>query len=149
MHIGVVARQSGVPTKTIRYYEQIGILPRPMRANNNYRHYHPKILERLRFIASARSLGFSLADVAEILAARDQGIAPCDRVLMVLDEQLATINHRIADLLALRDHLRAIRDEGAQRPRDDIAGTACVCALVKQYRANGTDTSSSEETTNV
>lgn len=149
MQIRDVARQSGVPAKTIRYYEQIGILPPPVRADNNYRHYSPEILERLRFVVSARSLGFSLADVAEILTARDQGIAPCDRVLAVLDEQFATINRRIADLLALREHLRTIRDEGAKRPRDDVAGKACVCYLVKQYRADGTVAITYEETIDV
>jgi hypothetical protein len=77
MLIHDLAKQTGVPAKTIRYYESIGLLPRPKRATNNYRQYTPADVERLRFIASARNLGFSLADVAEILAARDDGIAPC------------------------------------------------------------------------
>ncbi len=77
MLIHDLAKQTGVPAKTIRYYESIGLLPRPKRAANNYREYAPAEAERLRFIAGARSLGFSLADVAEILAARDDGIAPC------------------------------------------------------------------------
>jgi len=137
MQIREVAQHTGVPAKTIRYYEQIGILPPAARTENNYRRYSSDVIERLRFIASARSLGFSLADVAEILTAREQGIAPCDRVLELLDTQLQQLDQRIADLLALRDDLRTIRTEGAQRPRDDVAGMACVCYLVTHYRADG------------
>ncbi len=84
MQIRDLVRASGVPAKTIRYYESIGLLPPAQRAANNYRRYQPTDVDRLRFIANARSLGIRLGDIAEILAARDQGIAPCDRVLGVL-----------------------------------------------------------------
>ncbi len=134
MVIHELAKQTGVPAKTIRYYESIGLLPRPKRAANNYRQYAPSEAERLRFIASARSLGFSLADVAEILAARDDGIAPCQRVLDAIGRQLVAIDRRIADLLALRDSLRQLQSEGAILPRDDVQGEHCVCYLLKVYR---------------
>ncbi len=133
MQIRDVARASGVPAKTIRYYEAIGLLPPPERSENNYRHYQAADVERLRFIGSARSLGFSLGELAEVLAARDQGIAPCDRVLGVLDERLGQLDRHIAGLLALREDLRRIHAEGAQLPRDDVAGERCVCYLVKAY----------------
>lgn len=134
MHIGDLAAQSGVSAKTIRYYESVGLLPPPARADNNYRQYHTTDVKRLRFIASARSLGFTISAIADILAAREQGIAPCDRVLGTLDTQLTTLDQYIADLLALREDLRRIRTLGAQLPRDDVAGTTCVCALVTTHR---------------
>jgi DNA-binding transcriptional MerR regulator len=137
MQIRDVVHASGVPAKTIRYYESIGLLPAPERAENNYRRYRATDVERLRFIASARSLGFSLSDIAEVLAARDQGVAPCDRVLGVLDERLGQLDRHIADLLALREDLRHIRAEGAQLRRDDVAGEHCVCYLVKAYGRSG------------
>lgn len=133
MQISELARQSGVPAKTIRYYESVGLLPAPPRADNNYRHYDSTVLERLRFIASARSLGFTLADIGELLAARDAGDAPSERVLEALDAQLATLDRRIADLLGLREDLRALRVEGEQRPRDQGASGECVCYLVTAY----------------
>jgi DNA-binding transcriptional MerR regulator len=145
MHIRDLAAQSGVPAKTIRYYESIGLLPLPARATNNYRRYRAADVERLRFIASARSLGFTLTEIADILAARDEGIAPCDRVLGTLERQLATLDQRIADLLILREDLRRIRSVGAELPRDDVAGVACVCTLVTTYRANGTTVSPQRE----
>jgi DNA-binding transcriptional MerR regulator len=137
MLIHDLAKQAGVPAKTIRYYESIKLLPRPKRAANNYREYALVEAERLRFIASARSLGFSLADVAEILAARDNGSAPCQRVLDAVDRRLTDVDRRIADLLTLRDSLRQLQSEGAILPRDDVQGEHCVCYLLKAYRDTG------------
>ena len=137
MLIHDLAKQTGVPAKTIRYYESIKLLPRPKRAANNYREYAPAEAERLRFIASARSLGFSLDDVAEILAARDDGLAPCQRVLDAVDRRLTDVDRRIADLLTLRDSLRQLQSEGAILPRDDVQGEHCVCYLLKAYRDSG------------
>lgn len=134
MQISEVARQSGVATKTIRYYEAVGLLPAPERSGNNYRDYDQAVLERLRFIASARSLGFALTAIRELLAARDAGEAPCERVLDALDAQLTILDRRIADLLALRDDLRHLRSEGEQRPRDLGASGQCVCYMVTAYR---------------
>lgn len=134
MRISELARQSGVAAKTIRYYEAAGLLPTPARAHNNYRHYDPEVIERLRFIASVRSLGFALADIRALLAARDAGEAPCERVLDALDAQLATLDRRIADLLTLREDLRQLRSEGSRRPRDYGASGQCVCYLVTAYR---------------
>jgi DNA-binding transcriptional MerR regulator len=100
---------TGVSAKTIRYYESIGLVPNPQRAENNYRQYAPEAVERLRFIVSARSLGFSLTDIGEFLSARDEGTLPCKRVLDSIDGRIAEIDRRIADLLALRDNLSRVR----------------------------------------
>jgi DNA-binding transcriptional MerR regulator len=135
MVIHELTQQTGVPAKTIRYYESIGLLPRPNRAENNYRQYRPPDVERLRFIASARSLGLSLADISEILAARDKGIAPCQRVLDLIAQRLNEIDRHIADLLTLRDSLRQLHTEGAILPLDDVSGEHCICYLLKTYRA--------------
>jgi DNA-binding transcriptional MerR regulator len=137
VQISELARRSGVPAKTIRYYEQIGLLPAPDRADNNYRHYVPATVERLRFIVSTRSLGFGLADIRALLAARDAGEAPCERVLEALEAQLATLDRRITDLLALRDNLQHLRAEGERRPRGQSASGQCVCALVAAYHVGG------------
>ncbi|HMQ32935.1 MAG TPA: heavy metal-responsive transcriptional regulator [Chloroflexaceae bacterium] len=133
MQISELARRSGVPARTIRYYESVGLLPAPTRAGNNYRRYELAALERLRFIVSARSLGFALADIGALLAARDAGQAPCERVLDALDAQLASLDRRITDLLALREDLQHLRAEGEQRPRDQGESGQCVCYLVTAY----------------
>lgn len=133
MQIKDLAKQVGVSTKTIRYYESVGLMPPPQRGENNYRIYGETDIERLRFIASARSLGIAIKDIAEILAARDHGIAPCDRVLDVLSQQLADIDRKIADLLKLRATLQEIQEKGTALPKDDVQGEHCVCYLVKTY----------------
>ena len=137
MIIHELAQQTGVSAKTIRYYESIGLLPHPQRAANNYRQYSPDAIERLRFIASARAFGFSLDDVSDILAARDKGIAPCQRVLDTIAQRLTAIDRRIADLLELRDSLQKLQSEGAMLPRDDVRGEKCVCYLLKTFRDTG------------
>ncbi len=137
MVIHELAAQTGVPTQTIRYYESIGLLPRPQRAANNYRQYTGADTERVRFIAGARSLGISLDDIAETLRARDKGIAPCDRILNALAQRLEEIDHRIADLLKLRDSLKLLHAHGKILPRDDVAGERCICYLLKTYRNSG------------
>jgi DNA-binding transcriptional MerR regulator len=137
MFIRELAQMAGVPAKTIRYYESIGLLPRSKRAANNYRQYTSVDVERLRFIASARALGFSLNDIAEIIAARDKGIAPCRRILGGIAQRLNEVDRRIADLLSLRDSLRQLQSEGAQLPLDDVRGERCVCYLLKAYRDTG------------
>jgi DNA-binding transcriptional MerR regulator len=136
MQIRELARATGVPAKTIRYYESVGLLLPPARTANNYRQYQTRDVARLRFIASARRLGISIAEIAAILAARDQGVAPCEQLLSVLDTQLAQLDQRIAELLELRADLAHIRVAGAQLPRDDVVGAHCVCALVSTYGAN-------------
>ncbi len=138
MQIKILAQKTGLSPKTIRYYERVGLMPPPKRGENNYRIYDDTAVERLRFIASARRLDIPIRDIAEILAARDDGIAPCDRVLTALDRQLADVDRRIADMLALRDILREIKEKGTVLPRDDVRGEHCVCYLVKNYQPEGT-----------
>ena len=137
MRIQTLAQQTGVPAKTIRYYEAVGVMPSPRRGANNYRVYTEGDVERLRFIASARALGLTLAEIAAILAARDQGSAPCARVLAALDGRLADLDRRLAAMVALRENLAQLRQAGAALPLDDVLGEHCVCYLIKTYRDSG------------
>jgi DNA-binding transcriptional MerR regulator len=130
MLIQEFAQKTGVPAKTIRYYEAIGLLPPPPRAENNYRQYTPAAAERLRYIVSMRRLGFSLADIQEFLAARDDGTLPCQQVLESFDQRIAEIDRRIADLLSLRDTLTEIRREGNRLPPKQTCDEACVCYFI-------------------
>ena len=131
MLIRELAQASGVPAKTIRYYESIGLLPRPQRADNDYRVYGAADVERLRFIAGVRTLGFSLDDIAEILAFRERGEAPCSYVLDLLESKATEIEARIADLQALERDLCRLRWQAKSLPLDDVEGKACVCHLIQ------------------
>jgi len=145
MFIHELAQVSGVSAKTIRYYESIGLVPNPQRAENNYRQYAPEAVERLRFIVSARSLGFSLTDIGEFLSARDEGTLPCKRVLDSIDERIADIDRRIADLLALRDNLSRVQADGAGLPADKKCDDDCLCYVITTDPQNGLVTIQREE----
>jgi len=132
-----LAKQTGLTTTTIRYYESIGLIPSPQRAENNYRQYTREDADRLRFIVSARSLGFSLDDITEFLGARDDGLLPCQRALDSLEGHLADIDRRIADLLALRETLIGIRQAAQALPQDRVRDEQCVCYLLTVDRQSG------------
>ncbi len=102
MRIGEVAAAVGVNPKTIRYYEDIGLLPDPGRTPSGYRDYTEEDRARLVFVKTARRLGLCLAEVAEILALRERGERPCDYVLGVLERQLGDVDRRIEELEKLR-----------------------------------------------
>jgi len=146
MVIHELAKQVGISATTIRYYESIGLMPKPERSINNYRQYSSADVERLRLIGGARGFGFPLDDIADILQARDKDVAPCQRVLDALDQRLAEIDQRIADLLALRETLDQLKREGAALPLDDVRGEHCVCYLLKTYRESGRVIIQREET---
>lgn len=137
MIIRELAQKTGVTAKTIRYYESIGLLPQPERSENNYRQYTSTDVERLRLVAGARNLGLSMGDLAEILAARDRGIAPCQRVLDSIAQRLQELDQRIADMLVLRDSLEQLHTAGTILPLDDIKGDGCICYLLKTYNGTG------------
>ena len=137
MLIRELAKQTGLTTTTIRYYESIGLIPSPQRAENNYRQYTREDADRLRFIVSARSLGFSLDDITEFLGARDDGLLPCQRALDSLEGHLADIDRRIADLLALRETLIGIRQAAQALPQDRVRDEQCVCYLLTVDRQSG------------
>ena len=129
MNIGDVAEASGLPAKTIRYYEDIGFV-RPARGPNGYRDFGEKDLHKLAFLARARSLGFSIHDCRTLLSLyEDRGRASSD-VKAVAEHHLRRIDAKIAELEGLRDTLARLvaRCHGDDRPDcpilDDLAGAS-------------------------
>jgi DNA-binding transcriptional MerR regulator len=107
--IGQVADKSGLSVKTIRYYEDIGLLdPVVDRTDSGYRIFHPRIYNRLAFIKRAQSLGLSLQEINEILKVHDAGSLPCGVVKEHLAAKLATIEEQIRSLQILRAELQGI-----------------------------------------
>ncbi|MEE9290726.1 MAG: Cu(I)-responsive transcriptional regulator [Alphaproteobacteria bacterium] len=128
MNIGTVAERSGVPAKTIRYYESVGLIAEPQRGDNGYRRYAQTDVETLRFVQRARSLGFSVRDVGDLLALwRHKTRASADVKALAL-RHIADMERRIAELESLRRTLVNLSDRchGDDRPDcpilDDLAG---------------------------
>ncbi len=118
MNIGIAAERSGVPAKTIRYYESIGLIRPAARTAGNYRDYDDHDLQTLRFIQRARRLGFTVKDVANLLALwRDRGRASAD-VKRLAQGHLAEIDRRMQELRGMRHTLLHLmeRCHGDDRP---------------------------------
>lgn len=107
MLISEVTRRSGVVPKTLRYYEEIGLL-HPERTQAGYREYDDRVFDRLTFIRSAQALGLSLALIRGIVTLRDNGEAPCTHVAELLEERSAAIARTIRELRGLQSELRGL-----------------------------------------
>ncbi|MCT8998305.1 Cu(I)-responsive transcriptional regulator [Chelativorans intermedius] len=127
MNVGDVARRSGLPPKTIRYYEDIGLIA-PARAGNGYRAYSQEDAHRLAFLKRARSLGFSIEECRQLLALyADKGRASQD-VRRIAVAHVGAIEQKIRELQSMRATLQRLIEacHGDERPDcpilDDMAG---------------------------
>ena len=98
MRIGVLAAQAGITAKAIRFYEDTGLMPAPARTPAGYRDYPAGAAARLGFIRDAQAAGLSLAEIRSILVIRDDGQPPCRHVTDLIDQHLAQVSQRLAEL---------------------------------------------------
>ena len=117
MNIGEVADLSGLPTKTIRYYEDIGLI-RPQRSENGYRAFRDSDLHKLTFLGRARALGFSIEDCRTLLGLYEDESRESAQVKAVAEEHLAEIDRKIAQLQQMRGTLSHLVEccRGDDRP---------------------------------
>lgn len=106
--IGTLAKTAGTKVETIRYYERIGLMPKPARTAGNYRAYGGNHSRRLSFIRRSRDLGFSIEQVRALLNLADQRDRDCAAVDGIACEHLADVERKIADLKLLRAELRNV-----------------------------------------
>lgn len=125
VRIGELAAQTGVSTKTIRYYEDIGIMPAPPRGSSGYREYSDDAHVRLGFVRAAQSVGLTLGEIREVLAVRDRGEAPCTHVRRLVERHAAELAERMAALTAMREDLERL----ARRARATSATTTTGSAF--------------------
>ena len=133
MKIQEFAQLTGLSTKTIRYYESIGILPSPKRTPNGYRDYNEQNVERAQFVAGIRSLDLSLNEIMEFLAMRDRREAPCRTLLNLIAQKANQIEERIRLLKQMEVDLRQLHGMGLAFPTDDVDGKNCICHLVSEH----------------
>lgn len=123
LRIGEVAERVGVNPKTIRYYEDIGLIPQPTRRPSGYRAYGPDDVDRIAFIRRAQRLGLSLEEIGEVLAFREEGERPCEFVVEAVRRHAAEVDQRIAELTQLRHELADLIDRAADA--SDTAARYC------------------------
>ena len=122
LKIGEVATSSGLSVKTIRYYEELGLLaPNVIRSDAKYRLFDPKVMDRLSFIKRAQSLGLALTEIKEILAVHDQGALPCNEVKQHLLEKMKLIDYQIQALTSLRSELEELLSHWQENPPVQLA----------------------------
>ncbi|MEO9249360.1 heavy metal-responsive transcriptional regulator [Citricoccus nitrophenolicus] len=129
MRIGELAAAAGTSTKTLRFYEEQGLLLAPDRTPAGYRNYDSTALDRLDFIRRGQAAGLTLAQIQQVLEIRDGGQAPCGHVRDLLDQRLADIEDQLRSLTALCDTLTSLRDE-ATTLHPDTCGPDQVCRYV-------------------
>lgn len=106
--IGKVEKLSGVPIRTIRYYESLGLIEPAGRTQSGYRKFSEDILTRLSFIKRAQSLGLSLQEIGNILQVYDNGKPPCDQIQQKLEDKILQIEKQIEDLRELQGELKQL-----------------------------------------
>lgn len=105
MQIGTVAKETGVSIDTIRFYEKQGLLRRQLRTNGGFRLFEDGDVERLKFIRSAQELGFSLAEIGELLALQGEQVAACSHVQELLESKLSVVREKLKELTKLESTL--------------------------------------------
>ena len=131
MNVGAAARRSGLPAKTVRYYEEIGLI-RPDRAENGYRAYSNEDVHRLLFLARARKLGFSIDDCRQLMALyRDHTRASQD-VRAIASAHVAAIEEKVRELQSMRATLQKLIHacHGDERPD---------CPILEEMAGNSED----------
>jgi len=103
--IGALSQRTGVNIETIRYYERIGLMPKPDRTESGRRCYGSPDVKQLAFIGHARELGFDIATIRTILGLREMPDTSCEEVSRIAQDQLVAVEDRIARLLGLKDEL--------------------------------------------
>lgn len=125
--IGKVAARSGVGAKAIRFYEAVGVIPPPARAESGYRLYSSEAIDLLRFIRQAQGLGLTLDEIREIVMIRRGGRPPCRHVHRLLVEKAAELDQKLNDLLTLRRRIRQSLTAWARQR----TGKAAVCPHIE------------------
>ena len=124
LSIGALAAETGCEVQTIRYYEQIGILPKPARTEGGHRLYTQEQAQRLRFIRRSRDLGFSLDEVKELLRLADNREGDCGAVDRIATQRLKDVRKKISQLAALEREL-------ARMARGCRQGKIATCRIVQ------------------
>ena len=137
MQIGELSKRGNVSVQTVRFYERKGLLPEPPRRESGYRNYSEDDLQRVRFILQAKSLGFSLEEIRDILKMRERGKCPCVDVIAMADRHLHEVEDHLDRLAKFRNELqRALktwkRSKGQQLASDSF------CILIERTMIENT-----------
>jgi len=126
MRIGDLAAATGTTTKTLRFYEESGLLPAAARTRGGYRDYTNDAVARLDFIRRGQAAGLTLAQIRQVLQIRDDGQPPCEHVRDLLEQRMRNLDTPIAELRALRETIAKLHTAAAASDPDTCTpGQVC------------------------
>jgi MerR family transcriptional regulator, copper efflux regulator len=128
--IGSVAKESGISIKTIRYYEELGLLKLSGRTEGGFRLFDADVLARLHFIKRAQSLGLSLSEIKDFLDVHDGGELPCEHIKVKLQDKLISIDEQIRQLFILRQELTGLLSGWEIKPENP---QETICPIIERY----------------
>lgn len=129
--IGELAKRIGVSVQTVRFYERLGLLPQPPRKDSGYRVYSEPALKRLLFIRQAKSLGFSLDEIRDILRMRERGDCPCGEVISVAERHLHAIEQQLRTLTKFREGLKQAIQQWKKSGEQTLSADS-ICVLIER-----------------
>lgn len=132
MQVSQLAKRLGITPDTVRFYTREGFLKPKKNRKNGYKEYGEKDMDRLRFIVSARQLGFTVGDIEEIIAVADTGKTPCPLVRQLIGQRLGETEQRFEETSKLRKRMSAAINEWSVKP--DRAPTGkMICHLIENF----------------
>ncbi len=136
MQIGELAKEAGVNVQTVRFYERRKLLAKPSRTESGYRAYGEQDLKQLQFIRQAKSLGFSLDEVRDIIRSRGRGECPCTDVIAIAERHLHDVTDQIETLRKFKEELsRSIKSwKRAGKPK---LSAGAICTLIERTMGTG------------
>lgn len=132
MQVNELAKLMGVTPDTVRYYTRIGLLAPDRNPANGYKSYGEKQRKRLRFITDARSLGFSVEDIRQILDVADSGKTPCPMVREMIEARLQELEDRFQNMVRLRQRMLDAVSTWQNKPDREPNGHA-ICHLIEEF----------------
>lgn len=131
LFIGELSKQTGVPIKTVRYYEEFGLLSKPRRTDSKYRIYSQEDVEKLKFIKKAQSLGLKLSEIHSIINCSKEGLEPCcDLVKDLFNRKIKEFEDKIEELTSMRNRLKE-RLKMWVRPKQAKKTKYAVCPQIE------------------
>jgi DNA-binding transcriptional MerR regulator len=132
MKVSKLATKLKVSPDTVRYYTRVGIIKPKRNRNNGFKEYDEQDQRRLRFVITARQLGFTVEDIKQILGESDKGSSPCPLVRRIIDQRLFETRQRFEETLALRSRMEEAARQWGDLPDREPTGHM-ICHLIENF----------------